>query len=248
MGEVAFTREQIVRRPLIRRAFQSISRNLKFPRHVLMATLVIPIGQPSSWKQEEYSKIPKNDVSFSKDGLLVKVNKSASPLIYPLKSALRVFGFRVRGEFRGLPNFRDVSKQGEKGSDDYPLRIGFIVPGEKRLTAFKKMFASAWVRHLYNAVPPGAGLSHIRFFDVTQNPAQVGQSRVHPSSDLMREEFFSLIKEPGPFALEYTLRQPLEAVALWISIDGDDTKSKFDVLISELELKSEDTTDQGGKR
>lgn len=212
-----------------------------------MATLVIPIGQSDGWRQEEYSKTPKNEVSFSNAGLLIQVNKSASPLIHPLNSRLRIIGFKVRGEFKGLPNFPDVSKQGEKGSDDYPLRIGFIVPGEKRLTAFKKMFASAWVRHLYDAVPPGAGLDHIQFFDVTQNPNQVGNSRNHPSSDLMREDFIALAKVPGPFELEHVLKQPLETVALWISIDGDDTKSKFDVLISELELKFESSAERNGK-
>ncbi|MGE3263529.1 MAG: hypothetical protein AB7K68_17265 [Bacteriovoracia bacterium] len=232
---------------MIHRAFQSISKSLEIPKHALMATLAIPVGLAAPWKQAEYSHVPKNEVSFSKPGLLIQVNKSASPLIYPLNSPLKIIGFKVRGEFKGLPIFKDVSKQGEKGADDYPFRIGFIVPGEKRLTVFKKMFASAWVKHLYSAVPPGTGLDHIQFFDVSQNLAQVGQGRIHPSSDLVREEFFSFVKGPGPFELEYMLRQPLETVALWISIDGDDTKSKFDVLISELELKSEDLTSRNGK-
>lgn len=205
-------------------------------RTVLMAVLVIPTKQASLWEQEKYSHIPKNEVSFSERGILIRVIRSASPLIFRLDSTKKVTGFHVRGEFRGLPNFADVGMQGEKGADDYALRVGFVIPGNKRLTGLKKLFAPAWVANLYSKAPDGSGLDRIQFFNVTQNPLQFGQHRVHPLSDLIQEDFFALASKVGAFDYDYVFKQPLEVSAVWISIDGDDTKSIFDVTISSIEL------------
>lgn len=202
----------------------------------MFAVLVIPTEKLDGWRTEKFSNIPSNEVSASGNGLLVRVRKSASPLIFPLKSPLKILGFKITGEFRGLPKFSDTSKQGQKRSDDYALRVGLIIPGEKRLSGVKKFFASQWVKQLYSQVPSGLGLDHVHFFNVTQNPSQAGKSRVHPASDLMREEFIALAEKNGPFTYEYSLKQPLEAVAVWISIDGDDTKSEYEVLLSRMEL------------
>ena len=191
----------------------------------MFAALVIPTEKMDGWRMEKFSRIPSNEVSASKNGLLIRVRKSASPLIFPLQSAMQVTGFKISGEFLGLPKFSDVKQQGQKRSDDYALRVGIIVPGEKRLSGVKKVLASQWVRHLYSQVPVGSGLDHVHFFNVTQNPAQVGKSREHPASDLMQEDFFTSVEKAGPFSYEHTLREPLKAVAVWISIDGDDTKS-----------------------
>lgn len=213
-----------------------VSLRKRFGQTVLMAAFAIPTQKATLWEQESYSRVPKNEVSFSENGMLIRVNSSASPLIYPLDSTRKVAGFRVRGEFRGLPKFSDVSVQGEKGADDYALRVGFVVPGDKRLTGLKKILAPAWIVHLYSKVPKGSGLDRIQFFNVTQNPKQVGLHRVHPLSDLIQEDFFAAVSNPGPFDYEYVFKQPLDASAIWISIDGDDTKSGFDVVISSIEL------------
>ena len=215
--------------------------NLKLPpfRFVLMAAFVVPVQSLDGWKTEKFSSRPANMVTASSSGIVIKVEKSASPLIFPLKSKTKVNGFKIAGNFSALPVFKDVARQGEKGADDFPLRIGFIVPGEKRLTGVRKLFASEWVKHLFSQVPPEMGLDHIQFFNVTQNSAQVGKSRTHPASDLLTEEFFALVEKPGPFSYTHKLSIPLEAVGIWLSIDGDDTKSDFTVSISNLELMTE---------
>ena len=201
--------------------------------------MVMPTTNLADWKIEQFSNIPKNEVTTSAKGLLIKINRSAGPLIHPLKAKTKITGFKVSGEFLGLPDFTNPLLQGEKGFDDYPLRIGFVVPGEKRLSGLKKMFAAQWVKRLYEQVQDGAGLDSVRFYNVTQNSEQVGQTRIHPNSDLLQEEFFAEVKRAGPFSYEFQFSQPIEAVAVWISIDGDDTKSVFDVVISSLELQSQ---------
>jgi len=205
----------------------------------LMAAISLPTHNLDKWQVETYSRIPSNIVSFSKTGILIKLNGSAGPLIFPLSGPTTISGFRVRGEFRGLPKFKDVSRQGERTADDYPLRIGFVIPGDRKLSGLKKMFAPEWVKKLYEKAPKDSGISHIQFFDVTQNPLQVGKGRIHPASDLIHEEFFALAKESGPFDFKYQIKTPLKAIAVWISIDGDDTGSTYDVLISDIELNTQ---------
>lgn len=203
----------------------------------LFVAIVIPTNSLSDWKTEKFSSVPKNETTVSSNGLLIRVNSSAGPLIFPLKSKIKIMGFKIHGEFQGLPKISNPSLQGEKGFDDYPLRLGFVIPGEKKLSGFKKMFAAQWVRNLYELVKDGVGIDSIHFFNVTQNPKQIGKNRIHPASDLFKEEFFAEVKQPGPFVFDFQLKEPIEAVAVWLSIDGDDTKSVFDVLISNLELK-----------
>ena len=203
----------------------------------LFAAIVIPTNSLTDWKTEKFSSVPKNETTVSPDGLLIRVNSSAGPLIFPLKSKIKIIGFKIRGEFQGLPKISNLSLQGEKGFDDYPLRLGFVIPGEKKLSGFKKMIAAQWVKNLYEQVKDGTGIDSVRFFNVTQNPEQLGKSRTHPASDLFQEEFFSEVKQSGPFVFDFQFKEPLEAVAVWLSIDGDDTKSAFAVLISSLELK-----------
>lgn len=206
---------------------------------LLFAALLIPTNSLKEWKIEKFSKIPANKVSESSDGLLIKVNHSASPLIYRFASVTQIFGFSVSGKFIGLPKLKDLAKQGSVGQDDYPLRIGFIVPGEKRLSAFNKLFAPDWILSLYKNLPADSGLDRVEFFNVTQNKSQLGKSRVHPSSDLLHEEFFAYVESPGPFNYTYSLKQPIKADGIWISIDGDDTDSDYSVLLSNMSVRTD---------
>lgn len=206
----------------------------------LFAAIVIPTNSLKDWKSDKFSSVPKNETTASSNGLLVQVKSSAGPLIFPLKSRIKILGFKIRGEFQGLPKISNPLQQGENGFDDFPLRLGFVVPGEKKLSNFKKMFAAQWVKNLYDQVKDGAGIDSVHFFNVTQNPQLVGKIRTHPASDLFQEEFFAEVKHSGPFAYDFQFAKPIEAIAVWLSIDGDDTKSTFDVLISSLELKVPD--------
>ncbi len=203
---------------------------------LLFAIFAIPTKTLTGWQIEKFTHIKPNSVSASQNGLTVEVNSSASPLIYKLATPLLISGFQISGEFKGLPHFSDVSKQGRKGFDDYALRVGFIVPGSKRLSGIKKFFAAAWVKHLYSELPAGAGLDHIQFFDVTQNLEQLGQEHTSPSSNLIHENVFADVTAPGPFFYKYKLSAPLKSAAVWISIDGDDTKSKYTVVINQIKL------------
>lgn len=212
----------------------------KFFNSLLFSVLIIPTQNFRDWKIEKFSKIPKNEVSASKEGLRIKVENSASPFIFPLKTNKKILGFKIEGEFLGLPQFSDITKQGEKGFDDYALRLGFVIRGDKKLTGLKRLIAADWVKNLFSFVSDESGLDRVLFFNVTQHQNQLGKERLHPSTDLFEEHFFKLVSAPGPFLYEHQFKTKQDVAALWLSIDGDDTKSKFEVLISELVVFEED--------
>ena len=221
MGEDFFVRS--------RRLFSSL----------VFSALIIPVNDPLLWKIDSFSNAKRHEVSFSEKGMFIKVRRSASPIFFPLKGEVSVVGFKVTGEFTDLPKFSDPNRQGEKGFDDFPLRVGLVIPGANKLTGFKKMVAPSWIKRIYDQIPKERGLDHVQFFNVTQNKAILGKTRNHPASDLLREDFFVFADKAGPFTYEAKIEAPIKTVALWISSDGDDTKSDYDVLISELTLMAQ---------
>lgn len=198
--------------------------------------LALPVNDLSSWQQEAFSKKSSNEFSVENGALLVSVKKTASPLFFKMPETKKIKGFKVSGEFRGLPKFKDLSLQGKKGTDDYPLRIGFVVPGKKTLTGLYKLVAAQWVKRIYGILPTGTGLDRIEFFNVSQNAAELGVKRTHYSSDLLNETIFAIQKAPGAFSMEHNLKEPLDTIAIWISIDGDDTLSDYGVALSSIDL------------
>lgn len=205
-------------------------------RHSLFLVIIIPTSRLDYWKTESYSSISPNKVYANDKGLQIKVENSASPLFYLLETETSILSFKVIGHLKGLPKFSDVSLQGHSGSDDFPFRIGFIIPGKKKLSGLRKVFAPEWIKKLYQMLPEKQGLDRIVFYNLVQNPDLLGTSRIHPNSDLISENFIQLVKTTGPFEISYKLKNSINAVAIWISVDGDDTQSEYDVEISEISL------------
>jgi hypothetical protein len=199
-----------------------------------LAAAMIPLAPAGEWQQESFRKIPPHRITHENGRLHISVRKSASPLIHRFTNPGLFGGFRIEGEFSSLPRFQNPSAQGKKGYDDFALRVGFIVPGDKKLSGVKKLLAPDWVRRLHEGVPDGSGVDRVHFFNLVQSPELVGKSRKHPASDLIVEDFTELLKKPGAFVFEHKFSQPLRAAALWLSSDGDDTGSDFDLIITKV--------------
>lgn len=157
------------------------------------------------------------------------------PLVHPLGKPFATRRIRVKGRVDGTLNV-PPGQQGEERYDDYVFRIGLVEPGERTLGAIERRFAADWVRKLYELAPPGGGISGIHFYNVAVEPAHIGRKRQHPLSDLIREEVVARARADGRFDFEHVLAQPLQTIAVWLSSDGDDTKSTFTVRVDAIEL------------
>lgn len=185
--------------------------------------------EKSKWTELQFSQIPPNKVEFNTSSIGVSVEASASPLIYRLDRVTEITGFAVSLVLTG-----ELPKQSGFEEDSF-FRLGFVVIGENRLGTMGKLFAPKWVRQLFDLAPPDTGLDKIYFYNVVTAPDQLGTERIHPKSKYMYEKPIA-VKIPGSNEFKYTFEKSLKTAALWISIDGDDTKSKFTTTIKNITL------------
>jgi hypothetical protein len=203
---------------------------------ICAAAFVVPLQQVDSWQLLQYSKIEPNRVIFSQQGMTVNVKGSASPIIYPLDQPRLVSRVEVSGSLSELLAL-DANKQGLEGSDDFSLKVGLVVAGDKTLNGLQKLFSAKWITTLFELAPQGSGIENIYFLNAVQGSTMLGQQRQHPLSDLIYENNVWLLDKPGNFAMSYTLDKPLKVIAIWLSIDGDDSRSNFSTVISSLRLE-----------
>lgn len=191
------------------------------------------------WKQLAFSRGKSNIVEKRSSGLSIAVDQSAGPLVYGFAKTQRIIGLRVRGSTDGMIALPINTKQGAAGSDDFVFRIGVIVEGKKKLNAFKLGFAPSWVKEISKLSPNRKTLEKVIFFNVN-NSSTGWEKRLHPQAHNLIEERIALtLTTPGAIDFTAKFESPVKVMGLWISCDGDDTRSKFNVLLNQVELITE---------
>ncbi len=200
----------------------------------MFAVMAIPLGKKEAWTELAFKNIPTNTVSYSATGLNVVVKNSASPLVYKLDKFYKISGFevvlKIDGDLQNAPAEKNIE-------EDSLFRLGLVVEGKQKLNAVKKLFAPDWVKKLFALAPEGAGLEKIYFYNVGRTTASMGLKRDHPKTDLMSEEVVAVRqKNETEVKINYQLEKPVNIAALWLSIDGDDSKSSFTTNIEKINL------------
>jgi hypothetical protein len=209
---------------------------------ICAAAFAVPLQQMNDWQLLQYSGIAPNQVSFTQEGMSIKVMGSASPIIYPLDAPRLVHRIEMTGSLNQLLTL-NAEQQGVKGNDDFTLKVGLVIAGDKTLNGMQKWFSADWIRRLYELAPRGGGVDSIYFLNAVQDSSSLGRQRQHPLSELIFENNVWLLDKPGDFALTYSLDRPRQVIAIWISIDGDDSRSTFTTLIRSLQLDGQDVAD-----
>lgn len=195
----------------------------------------VPVSDPLSWRLLAFDHVPQHSVRFSPAGLEITVHNSAMPLLCPFEQTVRVSSIHVRGRIHG--EFQvPPEKQGQKGYDDYTLRVGLVEPGPNASSARQLKSSPNWVKALAGVMPPGSGLAQVHFFNLAVDRSEIGRKRQHPISKLLEEEVVAVPQLDGSFDFIHAVKRGIDTCALWISTDGDDTKSSFDVIIERIEL------------
>lgn len=184
----------------------------------------------SRWTELKFNNILPNKAEYRTDSILVSVDSSASPLIYKLDSVTDVAGFEVTVEVNG-----ELPMQQTFEEDSF-FRMGLVVMGDSHLGTVGKLFAPNWVQQLFELAPKGAGLDKIYFYSLAASAGLLNVERINPNSKYMYEKLIAL-KKDGLNEIKYTLPKTLKTAALWISIDGDNTKSKFTTEIKNIRLR-----------
>ena len=210
-----------------------------FKNIFLSAMFLIPLNHKGSWQTLSFSNIPDHKINFSKSGLMIDVNQSAMPLIYPFNELKEISALHISLEAKGLPQLIKNRLQGEGQNDDFALRVGLVIAGPKKLNWFQRTLAASWVTTLYDLAPEGTGIDHIQFYNAVEDKSLLGTQRVHPKSHkLIKENYYWHLDKSGPHNLKINFKTPKKALALWISTDGDDTRSKYQIQIKSLSITS----------
>ena len=101
------------------------------------ATVTVPTTSDRGWHVLQFRGIPAHDVDFLETGLVIQVRRSAAPVIYELPEPIGVAGLRVWGRLDGVLAI-PADVQGDDGYDDYALRAGVVLAGDRRLNFFQR--------------------------------------------------------------------------------------------------------------
>lgn len=200
----------------------------EFKPLLLSGMLAIPL-EPSAWKQIPYGSTPTHTLSSEK-GLKIEVEKSASALVYQFEAPKKIKSIEIELTQKGSIDYKE-KKMGEKGGDDFPLRLGLVMSGTKKLSWSQKLIAPGWVKELYKLAPKNSGLDRVYYFVIAQEKPRYSK-RFHPFSELLEEEVVGVIRD-GVFKASLTPPEG-EVLGFWLSSDGDDTKSSFTLTINKL--------------
>lgn len=197
---------------------------MKIKKLFLYSALIIPLNSTDSWQILSFSRLKPNVTTFTSKGMNVKVESSSNPMIYPFKTPQSIKSVKIKGELMGSLNLTNL-RQGEKGADDFALKLGFVLVGTKKLNVFQKVIAAKWIKTLYGLAPKNMGIDKILFLNAVQDKEILNTERQHPLSELIFEKSVWLLNNEGNFAFEYNFDNEIQVLAIWLSIDGDDTKS-----------------------
>lgn len=204
-------------------------------RRFLFAALVVPLDQ-ASWSSLSYKNLPAHQISHN-DGIVVTVDASAGPLVHKFSTPLRLSKLSVSATLEG--ELRTTQQLGAPSADDFPLRIGLIVAGKKRLSFMQRLAAPDWVKKLYALAPQGQGVDKIQFLNFTpQTQAASFTARTHPKSELLEERVVGRFVE-GKLQQDVVIDVDGAVLGLWLSVDGDDTKSRFVTHVREITVYTE---------
>ncbi|MAE74714.1 MAG: hypothetical protein CL675_11510 [Bdellovibrionaceae bacterium] len=208
---------------------------------LLWAAVVIPLDQTTHFKLLEFGGIPAHKVSASEQGMRIQVDKSAMPIVYKFSKPINMKSIDIQLEVDQLLKLDSSQPQGEKGNDDYLFKVGVVFEGDRRLNAMQRMMAAKWVTELFQMAQEGQGLDHVLFLNAVQDPKIHKSRRDHPMRpELLKENNVWMIKKTGQHHLLYQFPNTKKVLGLWFSPEGDDTKSKFQVVLKRVTVGTED--------
>lgn len=207
------------------------------------SALEVSVSDLESWTELKYNGIRPNAVSVADGELLIEVRGSASPLVHKFDEAVRIKGLTVVASWNGRLELPAGATEGDKNADDFVLKFGIVESGERRLNWLQRRTAAGWVRKLFALAPEGSGIDRINFLSTTQQKELLNTSRAHALSDLLFENRILYLAEPGPFTMSHQFPEAVESLGLWISSDGDDTGSSFDLRIASITLHLDEEPD-----
>ena len=198
---------------------------------------MIPLGPSPQWNHYQFSGIAPNSVQWQSDQIRIEVDQTASPLLYTLKNEVLVKTLNVKAQILApFPKIPTNRAQGQRNADDYILRFGLIVKGDDRLSWLQRRLAPSWLVEMEKQLPEKWGIEKVMFFTTCRQKKLLNQERSHFLSSKFAEKCVTFLEREGAFEIDVALGNPENVIGLWIGSDGDDLKSKFQLILEKIQL------------
>ena len=202
----------------------------------LSAEESLPLNLSSGWKALDFSKGNTNRVEELDGSLKVIVDQSAGPLIYQFSKARNISNISFKGRTDGLVQLAG-KPQGLDDTDDFVLRVGLIYAGTEKLNRLQLALAPGWIKELVHSSPNQTMISKLVLYNVANGKTE-WTKRNHPQSKgLIEEHIVQNLSQPGQIELNIETQSANPVIGIWLSCDGDETQSKFNVWIDALTIE-----------
>ena len=202
--------------------------------------LSIDLRNSDQWDFFEYSRIKPNTYKFSPQGLMIDIQRSASPLFYRFDEPLYISSFQAKAKIFNINIEKIAALTQEKRLSDSPFRVGFVLSGARKLGPFERMIAPTWVKKIFELAPPEVGISHVDFFSTAWHTADLNKKQERGYENLIHESWQAVVEPTGEINMRQKTHFSAPILALWISADGDDLGIDYQVQIQSLEVEFPD--------
>ena len=179
-----------------------------------------------------FKRITPNHFDFEDKIVTIKVDKSASFLLYPFKNKRNIKMVSFQWKKQGMINVKDANHEETRQGDDTYIRIGLVIEGED---PFVNPFAPKWVKIVRETLHYS---SNKMIYVISGSRHEHGQRWESPYSDDVEIIAAGSRTQPDGWNIsEYTFKNAQSIVGLWIMADGDNTQSTFTSQLKALMLK-----------
>lgn len=172
-----------------------------------------------------------------RDGVLhAKVDASASFMLVPFDRVVPVKSVAWEWQGTGGPGLTSAQHEESKAGDDARLRIGLILRG-KEPSIFTPLLP-VWIQQVRAYLKPETTSEMLLLISGGQHDD--GQTWQSPYAKTITH--MAVQGTPGPdgwINSSVTLAETKNVVAVWLMADGDDTGSKFETRLRNLQLTSQ---------
>ena len=202
---------------------QNVSSSMKLDSTVINLKLSEELFTPINFK-----RIKPNHCIFRDNRIIVKVDQSASFLLFPFERITNIKRVQFDWKSEGLLNVEDAVHEASKQGDDAFIRVGLIL---KSKSDFIDLFGSPqWIRKAAEVLNHSADRVVFLLPGARNTPGRRWKNPFSKKVEMISipsKEF-----ESGWKNSEFQFESPQQTVGLMIMADGDNTESSF---VSEIQ-------------
>lgn len=181
-----------------------------------------------------FKRIPPNRFTFRDNRIIVKVDRSASFLLFPFESITNIERVRFDWKSEGVLNVEDADHEASKKGDDAFIRVGLVL---KSKSDFIDLFGSPqWIRRAAGVLNHSADQMVFLLPGARNAPGKTWKNPFSQKVDMISIPSRDL--DTGWKQSEYQFESSLQTVGLMIMADGDNTESTFISEIQNLIIES----------